>query len=171
MNGRPRTAESLREFARPYMWRASFTVVPGTVRENISYAAPDDDPARCAAAARDAQAADFIEALPSGYETRLDDGEHGFSTGQVRLLGVARALAAKRPFLVRDEPTGRLDPASGNALFERLGSVAGGYVIATHDLAELEHFDRVLVMADNTIAYETNPSAEKRRVPAAVTAS
>jgi len=149
---------------------AGAAFVPSTVRRNIAYAAPDDDPARCAAAARDAQAADFIEALPDGYETRLDDGEHGFSSGQLRRLGVARALAAERPFLVLDEPTGALDPAIGSALFERLQSVAAGYIVATHDLDELKRFDRVLVMADNTIVHETHP-ASRRRVSAAATAS
>lgn len=138
---------------------ASTAFVPGTVRQNIRYAAPDDDPARCAAAARDAQAAEFIEATPNGYDTRLDDGEHGFSTGQMRRLGIARALAAGRPFLVLDEPTGPLDPQIGSALFERLGSVAEGAIVATHDLAELERFDRILVMADNTIARDTQPVA------------
>lgn len=128
--------------------------VPGTIRENIAYAAPDDDPAHCAAAARDAQAAEFIEALPDGYETRLDDGEHGFSTGQLRRLGIARALAAKRPFLVLDEPTGPLDPVSGGALFAHLLSADAGCVVATHELDELDGFDRVVVMANNTITHE-----------------
>jgi ABC-type multidrug transport system fused ATPase/permease subunit len=145
---------------------AGAAFVPGTVRRNITYAAPDDDPLHCAAAARDAHAADFVEALPDGYETLLDDAEHGFSTGQLRRLGIARALAAKRPFLVLDEPTGPLDPATASALFESLRSAAGGYVVATHDVGELVHFDRVLVMANNTVVYEMRASAPKqRRIP------
>lgn len=131
--------------------------VPGTVRRNITYGAPSDDVQRCARAARDAHADDFVEALPDGYETLLDDGRHGFSAGQLRRLGVARALAAKRPFLVLDEPTGPLDAATAKALFERLRSGPGGYIVATHDLEALECFDRIVVMAQNAIAYEVGP--------------
>jgi ATP-binding cassette subfamily B protein len=124
-----------------------------TVRDNIAYARPTADDEEVEAAARAAQAHDFILALPEGYDTVV--GEHGsrLSGGQRQRIGIARALLKDAPILILDEATSALDAASEAAIQDALRTLTEGrttFVIA-HRLSTVVSADRIVVMKDGAI--------------------
>ena len=86
-------------------------ILPTTVAENISYGRPDASKAQIQEAARLAGAAAFIEKLPQGYETIVDESGANLSGGQRQRIGIARAILTEAPIMVFDEPTSASRPA------------------------------------------------------------
>ncbi|MGI9185255.1 MAG: ABC transporter ATP-binding protein [Solirubrobacteraceae bacterium] len=119
-----------------------------TVHENIAYAHPEasrEDVERAAAAA---QAADFIERLPDGYDTRI--GERGFtlSGGQRQRIAIARAILADPRILILDDATSSVDASTEQEIKTGLGEVLSGrttFVIA-HRLSTIALADRIVVL-------------------------
>ena len=135
--------------------RTSFGVVlqdnflfRGTVRDNITAGRPGltlDDVVR---AARLAGAEEFIERLPSGYETWIEEGSSNLSGGQRQRLAIARAVIADPKLMILDEATSALDPESEalvNANLVRLGK-GRTMVIVSHRLSSLIDCHQILVM-------------------------
>ena len=124
-----------------------------TIRDNIAYGRPAASDEEIEAAARAANAHDFITALPEGYETVV--GEHGarLSGGQRQRIGIARALLKNAPILILDEATSALDAASEAAVQEGLRALTQGrttFIIA-HRLATVVHATRIVVLRDGRI--------------------
>lgn len=107
-----------------------------TVRENISCAAPDASPEEVEAAAQLAQASEFIERLPEGYDTVVGERGLTLSAGQRQRIAIARAAIRKAPILVLDEPLTGLDEDNRWAVAEALERLARGRTTfhVTHDL-------------------------------------
>lgn len=125
-----------------------------SVRENIAYGAPDASMEEIEAAARLAEAHDFIEALPEGYDTVVGERGVTLSTGQCQRIAVARAAVRKSPILILDEPTRGLDTENGAAVVEALERLSGGRttVLITHDMEFAARADRVVLLAGGRIA-------------------
>ncbi len=121
----------------------------GTVRENIAYARPDASDEEIVAAARVANAHEFISALPQGYDTVLgEDGMQQLSGGQRQRLAIARALLAAPRFIILDEATSALDTESERLIQEALDRLMEGrttFVIA-HRLSTVRKADRIVVL-------------------------
>jgi ATP-binding cassette subfamily B protein len=81
----------------------------GTVRDNIRFGKPDADDEAVVAAARAAQAHDFIQSLPRGYDTAVEPRGANFSGGQKQRLAIARALLAQPRILILDDSTSSVD--------------------------------------------------------------
>jgi len=132
-----------------------------TVAENIRYGRPGASDAEVVAAARRANAHDFIEALPNGYAT--DIGERGvkLSGGQKQRLTIARVFLADPPILIFDEATSALDNESERAVqaaFDTLARHRTTLVIA-HRLSTVRHADRIIVLTDQGIVEQGSHDA------------
>lgn len=122
----------------------------GSVRDNIAFGVPDVDEARIAAAARLAQAEDFIARLPEGLDTAI--GDHGvrLSGGQRQRIALARALILDPPILIFDEATSMYD-LDGEAAFVsacKTALVGRTVLIVTHRRASLALADRIIEIGD-----------------------
>ena len=107
-----------------------------TVRENIAFAAPGATDGEIEAAARLANAHDFIMAMPDGYETILSERATTLSTGQRQRLAIARAALRRSPILILDEPTTGLDRENEGLVIDALRRLARdrSVLLVTHDL-------------------------------------
>jgi ATP-binding cassette subfamily B protein len=124
-----------------------------SVRDNIAYSAPSATPAEIRAAAQLANAHEFIEALPQGYETILGERGVTLSGGQRQRIAIARAALRQSPILILDEPTTGLDKQNERAVIEALERLAQDRTtfIITHDLHLAARADLILYLQDGQI--------------------
>ena len=125
----------------------------GTVVENLRYGRPDATGDEVEAAARAANAHEFIMALPNGYDT--DIGQRGvkLSGGQRQRLTIARAFLKNPAILIFDEATSALDNESERAIQQALMKLADGRttLVIAHRLSTVRHADRILVLTGDGI--------------------
>jgi len=119
-----------------------------SVRENIGYGAPNADSKAIEEAARLANAHEFVQSLPQGYDTILGERGLTLSGGQRQRLAIARAAIRKSPILILDEPTTGLDEENERAVLEALERLAQGRTtfIISHDLQLAARADLVLYL-------------------------
>ena len=144
----------LREFDIDHL-RASIGVVlqenflfTGTIRENVAAAKPGATTEEVMRAIRLAGADEFVERLPKGLETKLEEGSANLSGGQRQRLAIARALLINPRVLILDEATSALDAESEAIVQANLMSIARGrtVIIISHRLSSLVACDAILVM-------------------------
>jgi len=124
-----------------------------TIAENISYARPDATRDEVERAARLAQAAEFIEALPDGYETVVGERGLTLSGGQRQRVAIARALLADPRILILDDATSSLDATTEQQIRSGLAEVMAGrttFVIG-HRLSTVSLADEVVLMDQGRI--------------------
>lgn len=128
----------------------------GTVEENLRYGRPDATADEVVAAAKAANAHDFILGLPQGYQS--DIGQRGvkLSGGQKQRLTIARAFLKNPSVLIFDEATSALDNDSERAVQQALLSLATGRttIVIAHRLSTVRHADRILVLTPHGIGEE-----------------
>jgi ATP-binding cassette, subfamily B, bacterial HlyB/CyaB len=120
----------------------------GTIRDNIIAARPGLTLADAVNAARLAGAEEFIECMPNGYETNIEEGSPNLSGGQKQRLAIARALIHDPRVLILDEATSSLDPQSEAVVSANLQRIAHGrtVVLVSHRLSSLTDCDQILVL-------------------------
>jgi len=131
-----------------------------TVAENIAYGlAPDTfTQQEIEAAAKLANADEFIRTLPEGYKTMCGEGGHDLSGGQKQRISIARALLKKPSLLLLDEATSALDAENEAIVQEALDSmmkeVQGRYtiVVIAHRLSTIKDADKIVVLDEGTVA-------------------
>ncbi|MCA7971228.1 ABC transporter ATP-binding protein/permease [Burkholderia sp. AU39826] len=136
-----------------------------TIYDNIAYGRPDATREEVLAAARDARCAEFIEAMPEGYDTIVGDRGVKLSGGQRQRIAIARAILKDAPILLLDEATSALDSASEEAIQSALDRLmVGRTVIAiAHRLSTLRNFDRIIVMSNGKVIDDGPPDVLRNR--------
>lgn len=126
----------------------------GTIRDNIRYGKPDASDDAVEAAARLAQAHDFILALPGGYDAPVGQRGVNLSGGQKQRLAIARALLTAPAILVLDDSTSAVDVATEASIQEALRTVRSGRTnfIVAQRISTVLTADKILVLDDGAIA-------------------
>ena len=125
-----------------------------TIRENIAYGRPDATEDEIVRAAREANALEFIEQLPLGFETLVGERGIKLSGGQRQRVAIARALLADCPVLLLDEATSALDSESERLVQEALVNLMRGRtsIVVAHRLSTVAALDRIVVLDDGNVA-------------------
>jgi ATP-binding cassette subfamily B protein len=131
------------------------SVFSGTVAEAIAFGRPASEAAIRQAASL-ANAADFIEALPQGYASRIEERGSNFSGGQLQRLAIARAVLGNPAVLLLDEATSALDAEAEEAVQRGLEQAMAGrtVLVIAHRLATVQGADRILVLDGGRIVEE-----------------
>lgn len=126
---------------------------PGTIKENIRYGRLDASDEDVEAAARAVGAHDFIVRMSNGYDTEVNEGGWGLSTGQKQIVSFARALLADPRILVLDEATSSVDTETEQQIQAALRKLLHGrtaFVIA-HRLSTITQADNILLIQDGRL--------------------
>jgi ATP-binding cassette subfamily B protein len=124
------------------------TLFPTTILENIRYGRMDATEEEVREAALVAEAVEFIEGLPDGWQTLVGEGGHRLSGGQRQRLAIARAVLKDAPLLLLDEATSAVDNETEAALQRSISTVSQGRttIIIAHRLSTIRNADRILVL-------------------------
>lgn len=120
----------------------------GTIRENISYARSGARAEEVVAAAKAANAHEFIQKLANGYDTEIGERGLKLSGGQKQRIAIARALLKDAPILILDEATSSLDSKSESMVQEALERLMKGRttIIIAHRLSTIQHVDKIVTL-------------------------
>ncbi|MFB6347615.1 MAG: ABC transporter ATP-binding protein [bacterium] len=154
MNGHELKEYDLKQYRQMFGLVTQHTILfDDTIRSNIRYGRPDVDEDDIRRAADQAEAIDFIESLPEGFET--DVGEEGvkFSGGERQRLALARALLGDPRILVLDEATSDVDSRSEKMILKAIENLPSDISLVTisHALSTVQFADRIIVLNDHTI--------------------
>lgn len=132
-----------------------------SIAENIAYGRPDASIEQIREAARQANALEFIEQLPQGFETVTGERGVKLSGGQRQRIAIARAMLADCPVLVLDEATSALDSESEHLVQDALSKLMAGRtaIVVAHRLSTVASLDRIVVLSNGRIV-EDGPHTE-----------
>jgi subfamily B ATP-binding cassette protein MsbA len=128
----------------------------GTVRDNIAYGRPDATEEEIIAAAKAANADEFIARMPKGYDSLVGERGLTLSGGQRQRIGIARAIIRNAPILILDEPTAALDTESEKLVIDALERLMKGRTVITiaHRLSTIRDAHKIIVLKDGVVAEE-----------------
>ncbi len=130
----------------------------GTVRENILFGLPDAGEEEMKEAARVANAVEFIDKLPEGYDTVIGERGVKLSGGQKQRLAIARAVLKDAPILILDEATSSVDTETEQLIQQALERLMAGRttVMIAHRLSTIRNADQIVVLQDEGVAEQGN---------------
>lgn len=126
----------------------------GAISENIAFGRPDATPEEIVAAAKLANADEFISKMPDGYNTMVGERGATLSGGQRQRIGIARVMVRNSPILLLDEPTAALDTESEHLVIDALERLMKGKTVITiaHRLSTIRDTDRILVISGGVVS-------------------
>jgi ABC-type multidrug transport system fused ATPase/permease subunit len=129
---------------------------PATIRDNIAYGRPEATDDEIIAAAKVANADEFIKRMPLGYDAMVGERGDTLSGGQRQRIAIARAVIRNSPILVLDEPTAALDTESEHLVIEALRRLMKGrtVIMIAHRLSTLIDADKIIVLKDGVVVEE-----------------
>jgi len=129
------------------------TLFPTSILENIRYGRPEATDEEVVKAAEVAEAAAFVDSLPSGWDTLVGEGGHRLSGGQRQRVAIARAVLKDAPLLVLDEATSAVDNETEAALQRSIQRISKGRttIVIAHRLSTVRHADRIVVLDQGSI--------------------
>lgn len=130
------------------------TLFTGTIRDNLLWGNPDATEEELIQAAKNAQAYDFIQSFPDGFDTNLDQGGVNVSGGQKQRLCIARAMLRKPAILILDDSTSAVDSATEAAIRASFASNLKGttVIIIAQRISSVRYADEILILNDDHIA-------------------
>lgn len=152
------TQQSLREsIAVVFQEPALFS---GTIRENIAYARPKASEAEIVAAAKAANADEFIRKFEKGYDSEIGERGLRLSGGQKQRIAIARALLKDAPILILDEATSSLDSKSERLVQEALEHLMNGRttLIIAHRLSTIQAVDQIVTIQNGRVGEVGHPT-------------
>ncbi len=128
----------------------------GTVRDNIAYGRPGATEDEIVAAAKLANADEFIDRMPKGYDSLVGERGLTLSGGQRQRIGIARAIVRNAPILILDEPTAALDTESEKLVIDALERLMKGRTVITiaHRLSTIRDAHKIIVLKDGVVTEE-----------------
>ena len=149
----------IREFVLVDLRRAialvnqEFYLFHGTIKENISYGNNEATPAQIKWAAKLAEASEFIERLPYGYDTLVGERGQKLSGGQCQRIALARAILKDAPILILDEATASVDNETEAAIQRSLSKITSNRttIVIAHRLSTIKNADRIIVISKGSI--------------------
>ena len=128
----------------------------GTIRENIAYGRPGATDEEIVAAAKVANADEFISRMPHGYDTVVGERGDTLSGGQRQRIGIARAVIRNSPIMILDEPTAALDTELEHLVIDALRELMKGrtVIMIAHRLSTISEADKIVVLKDGVVAEE-----------------
>ena len=125
----------------------------GTIRENLLFAKPDATDEEIYEALQMSQLLGFIERLPKRLETYIAELGNNLSGGEIKRIGIARALLRNTPIIVFDEVTSHLDPFTESAIIDSIIKISKekSIIYITHRLTRMEIFDQIIVIHNGQI--------------------
>jgi ABC-type multidrug transport system fused ATPase/permease subunit len=128
----------------------------GSVRDNIAYGRENVTEEQIIEAAKLANADEFIQRMPHGYDTLVGERGDTLSGGQRQRIGIARAIIRNNPILILDEPTAALDTESEQLVMEALERLMKGRTVITiaHRLSTIRDADKIVVLKGGVVAEE-----------------
>lgn len=131
-----------------------FHLFPGTIYDNIALGNPTVTPEAARHAAKLVQALEFIEALPLGFDTVLEDRGNNLSQGQRQLLAFARVIALDPEILILDEATASIDPTTEAAIQAALSRITANRttIVIAHRLQTIRNANRIVVLDRGELA-------------------
>jgi len=128
----------------------------GTIRENIAYGRPGASDEEIVAAAKIANADEFISRMPHGYDSPVGERGDTLSGGQRQRIGIARAVIRNSPIMILDEPTAALDTESEQLVVEGLRRLMKGrtVIMIAHRLSTISDADKIVILKDGVVAEE-----------------
>ncbi|MCL2406973.1 MAG: ABC transporter ATP-binding protein/permease [Defluviitaleaceae bacterium] len=150
----------LRDFSQEYLHQNIGVVFQdnflfaGTIFENIAYAKPDATLAEVIAAAKTANAHDFIMETPDGYNTMVGESGHSLSGGERQRISIARAIIKNPGILILDEATSALDVETESIIQDSLDKIIKGRttIAIAHRLSTLRNASRLVVLEKGKVA-------------------
>jgi subfamily B ATP-binding cassette protein MsbA len=154
LDGQPVQAIELVALRQQLSWVGQHVVLfDDSVSANIAYGCPETNEADIIAAAKAANAWDFIQAMPGGLTARVGTNGSQLSGGQRQRIAIARAFLKDAPILLLDEATSALDNASERAVQESLARLRKNrsVLVVAHRLSTIRHADRIVVMEQGRV--------------------
>ena len=132
-----------------------------TIAANIRFGRPDASMDEIRRAAQKACCADFIEALPDGYDTVIGEGGADISGGEKQRISIARAILKDAPIIIFDEATANVDPENEDKLQKAMESLSKDktVIMIAHRLKTIRNADNIIVLDDGVITEEGNHEA------------
>lgn len=130
------------------------TLFSGTILENLRWGNENATMEQCRDACEMAQASEFVEAFPDGYDTKIDQGGTNVSGGQRQRLCIARALLRKPKILILDDSTSAVDTGTDARIREMLATKIPGMtrIIISQRILSIKDADRIIVMNDGAVS-------------------
>ena len=154
INGKPFTDYALDEYRKHFVVVSQSSLLfSGTIRENVCYGNENVSEEKLTEVLKQAQAYDFVMAMPEGLDSRLEEYGNNLSGGQRQRLGVARALLSDAHYLILDEPIASMDAIATAELMDILKNVIRKRctIIIAHSEAVLPLADQVVILNDGTV--------------------